>query len=29
VAAAVANAIVAAGGPRIREMPFRNKIVVL
>jgi isoquinoline 1-oxidoreductase beta subunit len=29
VAAAVANAIVAAGGPRIREMPFRKKIVVL
>jgi isoquinoline 1-oxidoreductase beta subunit len=29
VAPALANAIVAAGGPRIREMPFRNKIVVL
>ncbi len=29
VAPALANAIVAAGGPRIREMPFRNRIVVL
>lgn len=29
VAPALANAIVAAGGPRIREMPFRKKIVVL
>ena len=29
VAPALANAIVAAGGPRIREIPFRKKIVVL
>ncbi|HUP61507.1 MAG TPA: molybdopterin cofactor-binding domain-containing protein [Thermoanaerobaculia bacterium] len=29
VAPALANAIVAAGGPRIREMPFRKKVVVL
>ena len=29
VAPAVANAIVAAGGPRIREIPFKKKIVVL
>jgi len=29
VAPALANAIVAAGGPRIREMPFRKHIVVL
>jgi isoquinoline 1-oxidoreductase subunit beta len=29
VAPALANAIVAAGGPRIREIPFRHKIVVL
>ena len=28
VAPALANAIVAAGGPRIREIPFRRKIVV-
>ncbi|HEV7766291.1 MAG TPA: molybdopterin cofactor-binding domain-containing protein, partial [Thermoanaerobaculia bacterium] len=29
VAPALANAIVAAGGPRIREIPFRNKIEIL
>ncbi len=29
VAPAVANAIVAAGGPRIREIPFYKKVVVL
>jgi isoquinoline 1-oxidoreductase beta subunit len=29
VAPALANAIVAAGGPRIREIPFRKKVVVL
>jgi isoquinoline 1-oxidoreductase subunit beta len=29
VAPAVANAIVAAGGPRIREIPFYRKVVVL
>jgi isoquinoline 1-oxidoreductase beta subunit len=29
VAPALANAIVAAGGPRIREIPFRKKIAVL
>jgi isoquinoline 1-oxidoreductase subunit beta len=29
VAPAVANAIVAAGGPRIREIPFKKKVVVL
>ena len=29
VAPALANAIVAAGGPRIREIPFKRKIVVL
>jgi isoquinoline 1-oxidoreductase subunit beta len=29
VAPALANAIVAAGGPRIREMPFNRKVVVL
>jgi isoquinoline 1-oxidoreductase beta subunit len=28
VAPALANAIVAAGGPRIREIPFRRKVVV-
>jgi len=28
VAPAVANAIVAAGGPRIREIPFYRKVVV-
>lgn len=28
VAPALANAIVAAGGPRLRDMPFRNRIVV-
>ncbi|HYC92801.1 MAG TPA: molybdopterin cofactor-binding domain-containing protein [Thermoanaerobaculia bacterium] len=28
VAPALANAIVAAGGPRLREIPFRKKIVV-
>jgi isoquinoline 1-oxidoreductase beta subunit len=29
VAPALANAIVAAGGPRIREIPFYRKVVVL
>jgi isoquinoline 1-oxidoreductase beta subunit len=29
VAPAVANAIVAAGGPRIREIPFYRKVIVL
>lgn len=29
VAPALANAIVAAGGPRIREIPFHKKVVVL
>jgi isoquinoline 1-oxidoreductase beta subunit len=29
VAPALANAIVAAGGPRIREIPFWKKVVVL
>ena len=29
VAPAVANAIAAAGGPRIREIPFYKKVVVL
>ena len=29
VAPALANAIVAAGGPRIREIPFHRKVVVL
>jgi isoquinoline 1-oxidoreductase beta subunit len=29
VAPALANAIVAAGGPRIREIPFRNKIAIV
>jgi isoquinoline 1-oxidoreductase beta subunit len=29
VAPALANAIVAAGGPRIREIPFFRKVVVL
>jgi isoquinoline 1-oxidoreductase beta subunit len=29
VAPAVANAIVAAGGPRIREIPFNKKVMVL
>jgi len=29
VAPAIANAIVAAGGPRIREIPFLRKVVVL
>jgi isoquinoline 1-oxidoreductase beta subunit len=29
VAPALANAIVAAGGPRIREIPFRKRVVVL
>lgn len=29
VAPALANAIVAAGGPRIREIPFRNRVVVV
>jgi isoquinoline 1-oxidoreductase subunit beta len=29
VAPALANAIVAAGGPRIREIPFNKKVVVL
>jgi isoquinoline 1-oxidoreductase subunit beta len=29
VAPALANAIVAAGGPRIREIPFRKKIAVI
>ena len=29
VAPALANAIVAAGGPRIREIPFCKKVVVL
>jgi len=29
VAPALANAIAAAGGPRIREMPFNRKVVVL
>jgi isoquinoline 1-oxidoreductase subunit beta len=28
VAPALANAIVAAGGPRLREIPFRNRIIV-
>lgn len=28
VAPALANAIVAAGGPRLREIPFRNKITI-
>ena len=29
VAPALANAIAAAGGPRIREIPFNKKVVVL
>ena len=29
VAPALANAIVAAGGPRIREIPFNKKVVVI
>jgi CO/xanthine dehydrogenase Mo-binding subunit len=29
VAPAIANAIVAAGGPRIREIPFLKKVTVL
>jgi len=29
VAPALANAIVAAGGPRIREVPFCKKVAVL